>query len=131
MCLLWKILEKIVKVQLQQLIDQVSPLSLSQHGFCTGRSTLTNLLGCDAIIADLGNVGSPHDILTFDFHRAFDKVPRSLLIAVLAKLTLHVSSLKWIDGFFKRSLTVYSQYTQSILWCTVVTPDIFGMQSVI
>ena len=54
-----KILEKIVKVQLQQHIDQVSPLSLSQHGFCAESSTLTNLLVCGNIIADYVNAGIP------------------------------------------------------------------------
>ena len=39
-----KLLEKIVKEQIQQQIAAVRPISSLQHGFSADRSTLTNLL---------------------------------------------------------------------------------------
>ena len=78
-----KILEVIVKNQLQIHIDATSPLSSVQHGFQKGHLTIKNLLSCDAAIAKYLNVRSAFDIITFDFKRAFDKVPHSLLIKSL------------------------------------------------
>ena len=75
-----KVLEKIVKEQLQQQIEKVYPLSSCQHGFRAGRSTVSNLLSCDSVIADLINDRKPYDIISFDFQRAFDKVPHNSLL---------------------------------------------------
>ena len=46
----------------------------SQHGFRQGRSTVTNLLECDARVADFLNSNTPCDLITSDFSCAFDKV---------------------------------------------------------
>ena len=48
-----------------------------QHGFTVERSTLTNLLNCDAAIVDIMLAGHSYDLLSFDFMKAFDKVPYS------------------------------------------------------
>ena len=92
-------LEKIVKEQLQQLIEKVCPLSSCQHGFRAGRSTVSNLLSSDSVIADLINDRKPYDIISFGFQRAFDKVPHNLLLKPLQHLRLHSTSLQWIASF--------------------------------
>ena len=55
-----------------------------QHGFMPGRSTLSNLLSCDAVIADLVAGSHCYDIISFDFLKAFDKAP------------IHTSSENWL-----------------------------------
>ena len=89
-----KLLEKIVKEQVQQQIAAVRPLSSLQHGFGASRSTLTNLLTCDSLIANLVNAHKSYDIITFDFQRIFDKVPHHLLLEALKG-----QQLKWIASF--------------------------------
>ena len=51
----------------------------SQHGFRLGRSAVTNLLECDARIADFLNFNLPSDLINFDFSRAFGKVNHKIL----------------------------------------------------
>ena len=94
-----KILEVIVKNQLQTHFDATSPLSSVKHGFQKGNSTVTNILTCDAAIAKYLNVRSAFDAITFDFKRAFDKVPYSLLIESLSQRHMHKSTLTWISSF--------------------------------
>ena len=94
-----KLLEKIVKKQIQQQIAAVRPLSSFQHGLSAGRSMLTNSLACDFLIANLVNAHKSHDIITFDFQRTFDKVPHHLLLEALKGQQLPKTSLKWITSF--------------------------------
>ena len=49
---LGKILEKVVKKQLVNYLNFNQCLHAAQHGFISGRSTVTNMLACDAIIAE-------------------------------------------------------------------------------
>ena len=55
----------------------------SQHGFRQGRSTVKNLLDCDARIADFLNSYIPCDLITFDLSRAFDKIDHKILCDIL------------------------------------------------
>ena len=75
-----KLLEKIVNNQLLSHINSVGLISDRQHGFTKNRSTVTNLLAADSILADWTNDSVSYDILSFDFSRAFDSVPHDLLI---------------------------------------------------
>lgn len=95
-----KLLETIVKKQLERHVDMHAPLSSTQHGFRAGRSTTSNLLACDARIADLVNQSKPYDIITFDFRRAFDRVPHADMLAALADVGLQHTSLKWFSSYF-------------------------------
>ena len=92
-----KILERIVNDQLLRHLEKVRPLSSSQYG---GRSATLNLLACDAEIYKYLNQNKPFDVITFDFQRAFDKVPHVLLLAEMSKLCLHPRSLDWFASFF-------------------------------
>ena len=67
--------KKYLKLQLLEHVAKVQPLSPCQHGFCCIRSTVSNLLSCDAVIADLMNQNEAFDIISFDFKQAFEKVP--------------------------------------------------------
>ena len=68
-----KIVEKIFIKQLTLFLEYNHILHQSQHGFIHGRSTLTNLLSFDNRIVDILSKGHPHDIITIDFKKAFDK----------------------------------------------------------
>ena len=92
-----------------------SPLSSSQHGFFHKRSTITNLLACDAMIADWINKSLNFDVITFDFCRTFDKVPHASLLDFLSPKELHQGSLLWISSFLTghhQSVRVESHVSQ-------------------
>ena len=70
-------------------------LDRSQYGFRQGRSTVTNLLVCDARIADFLNSNLPSDLITFDFSYAFDKVDHKILSDKLKSAGIDGSYLRW------------------------------------
>ena len=77
-----KVLERCVlngtKAHLYQVI---SPL---QHGFCTGRSCVTNLLEAFDYIGSLLDSGSQVDTIYLDMSKAFNKVSHRRLIHKLS-----------------------------------------------
>ena len=94
-----KILKKIVKKQLVSYLDLNQCLHAAQHGFICGRSTDTNMLACDAIIADCIDAGHPYDIIFFDFAKAFDKVPHARVITALCDVGRCGTALSWFANF--------------------------------
>jgi hypothetical protein len=87
-----KLFEKVVAVQLVEHICAVKPLSICQFGFQRGRSTIANLLVCEAFLSKYLNERKSFDIFSFDFQRAFDKVPHDLLLEALDSLGLHATN---------------------------------------
>ena len=95
-----KQLAKVVVDQLTKHVSIAKPLSRIQHGFRRGCSTVVNLLACDATIARHLDKGNPFDIKSFDYQRAFDKVPHNLKPDSLYKLNICPTTLAWFVSFF-------------------------------
>ena len=62
-----KTLERIICEQLSLFSESSSLLTDAQHGFRKNRSTVTNLLACDAQIAKWLNSGKDVDLFLLDF----------------------------------------------------------------
>ena len=110
-----KALERLIKDQLMDHLASCSPLSKNQHGFLHKRSTITNLLACDVMIVDWINKSLNFDVITFEFRRAFDKVPHATLLDILSSKELHQSSLLRISSFLTgrhQSVRVESHVSQ-------------------
>ena len=75
-----KVLEAIVKDQCIKHVTDNNLMSVLQHGFCSGKSTVTNLLCADSYLLNAINENCPVDVILLDFARAFDKVPHDKLI---------------------------------------------------
>jgi ribonuclease P/MRP protein subunit RPP40 len=129
-----KLLEKVVAEQLVKHIGVVKPLSVCQFGFQRGRSTVANLLACDASLIRYLDEGKSFDIFSFDFQRAFDKVPHDLLLESLDSLGLHATTFAWFSSFFQgrtqqvimngvASRTV--EVTSGIVQGSVISPTCF------
>ena len=65
----------------------------------SGHSTLTNLLTCDATIADWLNSKTPVDIILLDFARALDKVQYHFFLAQLVLLRVAKQPIQWIENY--------------------------------
>jgi hypothetical protein len=89
-------MEKVVNSQLTKYLNDNDCLCQAQHGFITGRSTLTNLLQCDKYISECLIACNPFDIISFDFCKAFDKVPHQCVLNAASELD---SALAWIASF--------------------------------
>nr|VZI46516.1 unnamed protein product [Spirometra erinaceieuropaei] len=75
-----RIMEKIIKQQLMQSIEQNHLLSDSQHGFRKSRSCVTNLLYCLEHWTKAVDRGDMVHAIYIDFKKAFDSVPHHRLL---------------------------------------------------
>ena len=76
-------MEKIVHSQLLSFLRGNELLHCGQHGFTPGKSTLTKMLTFDAYIPNCQLLTHPYDIMSFDFKKAFEKVPHQKVISEL------------------------------------------------
>ena len=80
-----KVLEKIIKKNIESFLIKTNFVKNSQHGFMKGGSCLSNLLICQDSIASIMDDGVPVDVIYLDFQKAFDKVPYDRLVKKLEK----------------------------------------------
>ena len=89
-----KVMEHIVFKQLITHLNGNDLLCRNQHGFMRGKSTFTNLLSFDAHIVNYQLSEYPFDVVTFDFKKAFEKVPYDKILQELAVRCINVRELQ-------------------------------------
>jgi ribonucleases P/MRP protein subunit RPP40 len=94
-----KILEKIIKTQISDFLENNKLIHETQHGFRRGKSCLTNLIEFSETISDYVDSGSPVDIIYLDFQKAFDKVSHHRLIKKLEAYDLSPQILTWLASW--------------------------------
>ena len=109
-----KVLERVVVDQMRHYLKSSSLLCNEQHGFVPNKSTVTNLLQCDTIIANYLNECKACDVFTLDFKRAFDQVFHAILISKLWSLSFSSTLRSWLLDFLSnRSQFVSYAYAVS------------------
>ena len=94
-----KIFEHILKVQLQNYLEDNDIITNSQHGFRPLRSCLSQLLDhYNAVLVDLEN-GKVADTIYLDFAKAFDSVDKYILSRELAKIGIKGKAGVWLHNF--------------------------------
>ena len=78
-----KLLERLIVNEIQQYWADHVLLCKEQHGFVPHRSTVSNLLQFDDLVAGHLNNNIPCDVIKLDFSRAFDKVEHPILLSKL------------------------------------------------
>ncbi len=96
-----KVLEKIIKVHIEEKLIENNFVNRTQHGFSKGRSCLSNLLICHDSITRMIDDGSSVDIIYLDFQKAFDKVPHNRLIAKVRSAGIDGKILDWIIAWLE------------------------------
>ncbi|CAM4652894.1 unnamed protein product [Caretta caretta] len=96
-----KLIETIVKNKIVRHVEEHKLLHKSQHGFCKGKSCLTNLLELFEWVNKHVDKGDPVDIVYLDFQKAFDKVPHQRLLRELCCHGLRWKILSWIENWLK------------------------------
>ena len=66
-------------------IDEYGIISDNQHGFCSSVNTTTQLLHVTHHAAKALDSKLKYHVISFDFTKAFDRVPHELLIHKLTK----------------------------------------------
>ncbi|BHF62528.1 hypothetical protein SprV_0200551000 [Sparganum proliferum] len=109
-----KIMEKIMKQQLMQFLEQNHLLSDSQHGFRKSRSCVTNLLYCLEHWTRAVDRGDMVHVIYIDFKKAFDSAPHHRLLYKLSRAGVRGKLLMWIQSFLiGRSQAVHVSDQQS------------------
>ena len=79
----------------------------NQHGFFSGRSTVTNLVSIIQFIANALNKSGQVDVIYTDFSKAFDKLDHDLLLKKLSNFGFDCKLLALLSSYLvARRLTV-------------------------
>ena len=92
-----KVFERCVLNSIKDHLYQV--ISPKQHGFCTGRSCVTNLLEAFDHIGSLLDSGSQVDTIYLDMSKAFDKVNHRRLVHKLIHGSFGGNLLNWFCSY--------------------------------
>ena len=94
-----KVLEKVMRKDIIEYLNDNDLWDVRQHGSRAGRSTLSQLLAHqDAIINAMEN-GSNMEVVYLDFAKAYDKVDHHLLLLRLREMGITGNIGKWLGSF--------------------------------
>ena len=94
-----KTFERVVRKSMVAYLETNELLTGRQHGFRTGRSTLTQLINHFDMIYEGLVDGKDTDSIYLDYAKAFDRVDHELLISKLERYGFHHSLINWIKSF--------------------------------
>ena len=94
-----KVEESIFKEDLEEFLDKNNIICQNQHGFRRARSTNSNLINTWNQITDWADDGKAVSIIYTDFRKAFDSVPKELLLLKLENLGIRGKNLNWLSSF--------------------------------
>ena len=123
---LGKVMEKLVHSQFFAYLKTNDLLLPEQHGFMPRRSTLSNLLSCDAVSTDLVAGGHCYDITSFDFLKTFDNAPHSHVVRELAALGTGGKTLGWFASFLSNRTQQVKVANSFSITCDVISGTIQG-----
>ena len=108
-----KVMERLIQPQIKQQL----PVSPIQHGFKENHSTSTLLTNLTQHIADGFNQTSPPSrtiLAAIDINKAFDTLPKHILIQKIHNTTLHNNHKRWLVNLLTgRSANVIHKNTKS------------------
>ena len=94
-----KILETIIKNNINEHLFKYNLSKDSQHGFMAVESCLTNLLDFYKYKTKWLDEGNSFDLINLDFAKAFDKVYHSLLLYKLHSYGINDNVVTWIKNW--------------------------------
>ena len=121
-----KLKERIDREVIVNHIERHRLLADSQHGFCKGKSCVTNLLEFQNRLTKWLDEGRPFDIFWLDFARAFNKVDHRRLMCKIKSFGIDGKLLAWIGDWLRgrRQRVVVEGQTSD--WAAVLSSVIQG-----
>ena len=102
--ILSKLLEKHVQNLLVKHFEEHCPLSVQQWGFTPGKSTTGALLAATNHWFSLLDQGYDICAVFFDYSKAFDMVPHSILLQKLRSYNVNPHILRWLANYLSSRL---------------------------
>ena len=94
-----KSMERVLAAGIHQYLDENNILSEAQFGFRSGRSVQDQLLLTYDYVTAQYDQGNIVEMILFDFRKAFDLVPHTILLGKLSELGFRNPLLGWIGEF--------------------------------
>ena len=94
-----KLFERILRIKLVHHIESQKLISPNQHGFCSGKSCMTQLLNHLEGLLEILETNSNADVLYLDFAKAFDKVDHIILLKKLKSFGIEGKIHFWLKNF--------------------------------
>ena len=113
-----KVLEKIIKIYIEDFLSSTKFVNGTQHRFSKGRSCLSNLLLFQDSVTMMLDEGSSVDIIYLDFQKAFDKVPHGRLLDKIRNAGIANKIVDWSENWLDERLQrvgingVFSNWTE-------------------
>ena len=129
-----KLLERIIRWYMILYLELNDAFPESQHGFRSGRSTVSQLLEHYESIIEALELKSNIDIIMLDYSKAFDKINISILLQKLKKLGIGGEVGRWIGNFLigrkqcvsvNRKLSEPSEIISGVPQGTILAPVLF------
>lgn len=98
-CILCKICEHILASNMWKHIENNSLISKQQHGFQKNLNTTTQLLHVVHFASRALDQKKDYHIISFDFTKAFDRVPHRLLLHKLLSYRFNTPCINWIKSW--------------------------------
>lgn len=99
LCVLSKVLEKCVKLQLQQFLENNHILAPCQFGFRKGKNSSDALFLLNKFLMESINKNRKSIILFIDLAKAFDSLDKSILFHKLECVGVRNTALKWFKSY--------------------------------
>ena len=107
-----KTLEHVVASEMWKHIDEHNIISSNQHGFRKHYNTTTQLLHVTHNALKARDQRDPYHMISFDFSKAFDKVPHNLLIHKLTEYKFNNNIVAWIKEWLNKRTSIVTVNAQ-------------------
>jgi hypothetical protein len=122
LCVLAKVLEKIVHKQVSKYLNEFNIVNSCQSGFRKEHSTITALAHVTDCIREAIDNRELSLLILFDFSKAFDRVHHKLLLAKLRQLGFSQFVLLWFESYLSNRLQqVWIDKDLFSLWSLITT----------
>ena len=121
-----KLMERMIKEDIDNYVEKNRLLSDTQHGFRSGRSPQTNLIEFLNQTTKWHDDGKCFDVIYLDFSKAFDVICHKRLMVKLEAIGIHGKVLRWLKDWISRRrqrVVVEGEFSD---WTSVISSVLQG-----